>query len=86
MTGLRGLAALAVLLLHAFVLGGQPTSLPPPLHWLFAMGWSGVDVFFVLSAFLLSQPFLRAQATGASVSLKSYAWRRALRILPAYYA
>jgi peptidoglycan/LPS O-acetylase OafA/YrhL len=86
LTGLRGLAALAVLLLHAYILGGQPASLSAPVRWLLGMGWSGVDVFFVLSAFLLSLPFLRAQAAGQVVSLRRYFWRRALRILPAYYA
>ena len=68
------------------MLGGQPSTLPAPVAWLFRMGRSGVDVFFVLSAFLLSLPFLRAQASGQEISLRSYAWRRALRILPAYYA
>jgi peptidoglycan/LPS O-acetylase OafA/YrhL len=83
---LRGLAALAVLLLHAYDMGGQPASLPTPVAWLFRMGWSGVDVFFVLSAFLLSLPFLRAQSAGQPLSIRRYAWRRAIRILPAYYA
>jgi peptidoglycan/LPS O-acetylase OafA/YrhL len=85
LTGLRGLAAMAILLLHAYTLGGQPASLPGPVAWLFRMGWSGVDAFFVLSAFLLSLPFLRAQEAGEVLSLRTYAWRRALRILPAYY-
>jgi peptidoglycan/LPS O-acetylase OafA/YrhL len=86
LTGLRGLAASAVLLLHVYILGGQPSTLSAPIAWLFGMGWSGVDVFFVLSAFLLSSPFLRSRATGQVVSLRRYFWRRALRILPAYYA
>ncbi len=77
---------MAILLLHAYTLGGQPGSLPGPVAWLFRMGWSGVDAFFVLSAFLLSLPFLRAQTNGQQISLRRYAWRRVLRILPAYYA
>lgn len=87
LTGLRGLAALAVLLLHAYILADQPATVPGPLAWLFSSGWSGVDVFFTLSAFLLTIPFLRAQSSGNDrLSLRGYARHRLLRILPAYYA
>jgi peptidoglycan/LPS O-acetylase OafA/YrhL len=45
-----------------------------------------VDLFFVLSAFLLSMPFLRQAAGDKPVSVRRYFGRRALRILPLYYA
>ncbi len=45
----------------------------------------GVDLFFVLSAFLLSLPFLEDAAGGPRVRVRGYFGRRALRILPAYY-
>jgi peptidoglycan/LPS O-acetylase OafA/YrhL len=48
-------------------------------------GHSGVDLFFVLSGFLLSLPFLRQAAGGNAVSVRRYFGRRALRILPLYY-
>lgn len=87
LTGLRGLAALGVLLFHAFVLAGQPQSLPAPARWVFSHGWSGVDIFFTLSAFLLTLPFLRGGPPSASSrSPGHYARNRLLRILPAYYA
>lgn len=87
LTGLRGLAAAGVLLFHAFVLAGQPRDLPVPFAWLFAHGWSGVDVFFTLSAFLLTLPFLQPeQAAGRPPASRAYARNRLLRILPAYYA
>jgi peptidoglycan/LPS O-acetylase OafA/YrhL len=87
LNGLRGLAAFAVVCLHSYVLSGKPTSIPSPLAWLFAMGWSGVDVFFTLSAFLLTIPFLQAGSVDMSApALRRYAWRRVVRILPAYYA
>jgi peptidoglycan/LPS O-acetylase OafA/YrhL len=86
LTGLRGFAALSVLLLHAYLLGGTPASVPAPLAWILANGWSGVDIFFTLSAFLLTVPFVRAQAgLAAEPSLQIYARHRLLRILPAYY-
>jgi peptidoglycan/LPS O-acetylase OafA/YrhL len=86
LTGLRGLAALAVVCVHAMTLSGSPDSLPQPFAYLFAMGWSGVDVFFVLSAFLLTLPFLQARQSGsAPPGWRRYGLRRAARILPAYY-
>jgi peptidoglycan/LPS O-acetylase OafA/YrhL len=85
LTGLRGLAAAAVLGLHAFLLAGQP-ELPAAPTWLLRMGWTGVDVFFVLSGFLLALPFARA-ALGLvpTPDRRLYARRRVMRIVPAYY-
>jgi peptidoglycan/LPS O-acetylase OafA/YrhL len=48
-------------------------------------GQAGVDLFFVLSGFLLSLPFLREAAGGERVGRRTYYLRRALRILPLYY-
>lgn len=48
-------------------------------------GWMGVDLFFVLSGFLISSHLLRAQATLTTPSgYVTYLKRRAWRILPAY--
>ena len=91
LSGLRGLAALAVFCLHAYALTRLPKVWPGHdtlsflLAWPMKMGWAGVDVFFTLSAFLLALPFVRAQMSGApEPGLRGYAARRALRILPAY--
>ncbi|GAA6153907.1 acyltransferase family protein [Pseudoteredinibacter isoporae] len=93
LTGLRGVAAMMVLLFHVW---GEaiPRALIIDVGWfdirchvLFSLGWSGVQVLFVLSAFLLSLPFIRAQA-GMSVSeprLRSYFSHRIARVFPAYY-
>ena len=87
LTGLRGLAALAVLFFHAYTLAGKPEALAWPAAWLVRMGWSGVDVFFTLSAFLLTVPLLEArrEASSSGPDLRSYAIRRIARIVPAYY-
>jgi peptidoglycan/LPS O-acetylase OafA/YrhL len=86
LTGLRGLAALWVFVLHAYISGGMPESMPKALSWLAHMGWVGVDIFFSLSAFLLSLPFANAWRDGqAPPKYKPYFMKRFARILPAYY-
>ena len=80
--GVRGLAILLVLLVHF-----TPDYLMPnrPLEWakkaMFA-GWTGVDLFFVLSGFLITGILLRVRDTPRWV--RNFYWRRALRILPLY--
>jgi peptidoglycan/LPS O-acetylase OafA/YrhL len=49
-------------------------------------GFLGVDVFFVLSGFLITYLLLKEQATTGNVSLKNFYFRRTLRIFPLYYA
>ena len=49
-------------------------------------GWIGVDLFLVLSGYLIGRILLRQGVGGMSRGLPTYLWRRALRILPAYYA
>lgn len=93
LSGLRGFAALWVMVYHWWALGGTPAvALPLPggfdlnLVLPLSLGWAGVDVFFVLSAFLLALPFAEARAgLVGPVPLADYFRRRALRILPAYY-
>jgi len=85
--GLRGLAALAVFGVHfnqAAHLHGKAG--PFDLDRFLTNGNTGVALFFVLSGFLLSIPFWRAQLeTGRSVDTRAYAVRRLARIVPAYY-
>lgn len=86
LTGLRGLAALWVLLFHAWAVCGEPNFGGYGLAAPFAVGWAGVDVFFTLSAFLLSLPFAAWRlGLAPRPALKRYFTRRVLRIFPAYY-
>jgi len=86
LTGLRGMAAAGVLLFHVYILAGSPQALPSLLAWPCQVGWMGVDVFFTLSAFLLSLPFVEATERGKpEPSLREYWRHRAWRILPAYW-
>jgi peptidoglycan/LPS O-acetylase OafA/YrhL len=68
--GLRGIAVLMVLLLHT-----RPT--------LFFWGWAGVDLFLVLSGFLITRILLENR--GQPGMLWAFYGRRALRIWPVYY-
>jgi len=93
LTGLRGVAALFVFAFHYASLNpGIRLDLSVPLvgkllHFPFGFGFSGVDMFFVLSGFLLSLPFAYATLSGtAQQPLKRYYKRRILRVFPAYYA
>ena len=78
--GLRGYAALLMVVYHAWVLTGGP--LLGGGRAVLSGGFLAVDLFFVLSAFVLTLPAAR---TGRFGSWRDYALRRAARIVPAYY-
>jgi peptidoglycan/LPS O-acetylase OafA/YrhL len=83
----RGIAVLLVFAFHTDVLVRFPFIEPTStLAQAFVRaGYTGVDLFFVLSAFLLSLPFLVEAKGGRRVGLRDYFMRRALRILPLYF-
>jgi peptidoglycan/LPS O-acetylase OafA/YrhL len=58
------------------------------LEWLMASqrGYLGVDMFFVLSGFLIVTLILRERDATSDISLKKFYARRAFRIFPIYYA
>ena len=80
--GLRGLAAVSVVIFHAF----QFTSNPPQLISAIAGHLDvGVAIFFVLSGFLLFRPVLAGSLGIAKTTpTKTFLKRRALRLIPAY--
>ncbi|MGL4178809.1 MAG: acyltransferase family protein [Dermatophilaceae bacterium] len=83
--GLRAIAAVAVLLTHAgFLSGATGREILPGF---LARMDIGVAVFFVLSGYLLYRPHARHIVLGArAVDPRSYAIRRAARLLPAWLA
>jgi peptidoglycan/LPS O-acetylase OafA/YrhL len=92
LTGVRGLAAVWVLAFHAWQFSNGPSLVLPLPGFgldftpLFKCGYFGVDLFFVLSGFLLSMPFHRAALAGKSrPSLKQFWIHRCRRVLPAYW-
>jgi peptidoglycan/LPS O-acetylase OafA/YrhL len=84
--GLRGVAIGMVLIFHYFqlTLVARPGSLPAYLQAAARLSWSGVDLFFVLSGFLISGILLDA-STSANYFQIFYA-RRFFRIVPIYAA
>ncbi|MGH2503034.1 MAG: acyltransferase family protein, partial [Ktedonobacterales bacterium] len=86
--GLRALAALSVLVYHALSIAGAHTVIAGhDLSWMHFYTESGVDLFFTLSGFLLFLPYARAMLDGRALpKAREFYRRRALRILPAYYA
>ncbi len=77
---LRAAAIAWVMLYHLAVLG-----LIASTTWLVRFGWMGVDLFFVLSGFLIAGQLLRPWARGETPSLRRFFARRLLRTLPAYW-
>ena len=78
---LRAIAVLWTMQFHGFIVGG----LGEDWHWLERYGWMGVDLFFVLSGYLIGGQLLRPLARGESPSLRDFYLKRAFRILPAFW-
>jgi len=68
--GLRGVAVLLVFCVHIF-----PVQLPG--------SFIGVDIFFVLSGFLITSLLLIEQRESGGICLRAFYWRRVLRLVPA---
>lgn len=68
--GLRGIAVLMVVFFHSGYL---------------KFGWIGVQLFFVLSGYLISSILIESRKHSLSFYLKKFYWRRVLRIMPLYY-
>jgi peptidoglycan/LPS O-acetylase OafA/YrhL len=77
---LRSIAIVWVMLFHSYIVGG----LGPDFAWLSRYGWAGVDIFFVLSGFLIGSQVLRPLQRGEPLSFGGFYARRAWRILPAF--
>lgn len=77
--GIRGIAVLAVLVYHF----GTPVHPTDFVHQILRLGWAGVDLFFVLSGYLITGILL--DATGSPDYFRKFYIRRALRIFPLYY-
>jgi peptidoglycan/LPS O-acetylase OafA/YrhL len=81
--GLRGMAILLVLVGHYFAVPGTGAASLLNGYW-FRLGWTGVDLFFVLSGFLIGGILLGAR--DSPNYFKTFYARRFFRIIPLYYA
>src|SRR5438046_7835892 len=77
---LRALAIIVVVFYHAALFGFK---LPGRVD---RFGWIGVDLFFVLSGYLIGGQLLAPLARDRRIKLGRFFTRRALRIMPAYLA
>ncbi len=89
--GLRGVAISLVVVFHSFYYSPPPGHHPTGmirstfvfLERFFAIGWTGVDLFFVLSGFLIGGILLDVRASPNY--FKTFYLRRLYRIIPVYY-
>jgi len=80
--GLRGLAILLVMLFHQTVMVPH-TGFDRVFMQVFGYGWCGVDLFFVLSGFLITGILLRMKSR--QNYFRNFYAGRTLRIFPLYY-
>jgi len=82
--GLDTLRAIAILLVFAYhyrvFVSGEDT-----FGWASVVGWTGVDLFFVLSGYLIANLLLRGLLRGEPLDAGRFYGRRALRTLPAFW-
>jgi peptidoglycan/LPS O-acetylase OafA/YrhL len=77
---LRAIAIVWVMLFHSWIVGGFNGALQSVSSY----GWMGVDLFFVLSGYLIGYQLLKPLSQGQPLLLGEFYKRRACRILPAY--
>jgi len=93
--GLRGIAVLWVVIFHYVAVRTGPQFADPLPAWVDAStiakiivrnGYLGVDLFFLITGFLLTLPWFKHAGEGRAVpSARDFYIRRARRIVPAYY-
>jgi peptidoglycan/LPS O-acetylase OafA/YrhL len=93
--GMRGIAVLLVLIFHfAWTFPGDDPSkattlvddVAVQLHAFMWSGWTGVDLFFVLSGYLITRGLVVDSNKPLGGRMKAFWMRRVLRIFPLYYA
>ena len=93
--GMRGIAVLLVLMFHfAWTFPGDipedavtmMDKVAVRVHDFLWSGWTGVDLFFVLSGYLITRGLVAPSKRAIGSRLKMFWMRRVLRIFPLYYA
>lgn len=87
--GMRGVAALAVVIFHTFLFTGREGQAAlelPLIGWIVGYGYLGVPIFIVLSGYVLMMPLTRSPTLQFRGGVTKFWGRRAKRILPPYFA
>jgi peptidoglycan/LPS O-acetylase OafA/YrhL len=80
------MAILLVMLAHGRDIShALPAALSGPYEFVHLVGWVGVDLFFVLSGFLVSGLLFDEHISTGAINLKRFYVRRAFKIIPAFY-
>lgn len=82
--GVRGVAVLLVVIHHIYLRAPISHPVDGVFAWLGHASWTGVDLFFVLSGFLITGILLDARES--PTYFRAFYWRRLVRIFPLYYA
>ena len=82
---LRGVAILLVLMYHPAVRYASPSEILWIASALIRVGWTGVNLFFVLSGFLVGGMLLAEVEGCRRLDIRRFLVRRAFKIWPSYY-
>jgi peptidoglycan/LPS O-acetylase OafA/YrhL len=83
--GWRGMSVLLVVLGHQISLSRKHFGYNPKILNLLEFHHYGVQVFFVISGFIITRLLIREAGEQGTISLRDFYVRRVFRILPAYY-
>lgn len=83
LTGIRAFAALLVLILHANQ--RVPSAISENVEFLHR-GYLGVDLFFILSGYVIAHVYLEAMARPSARAVRVFLWHRFIRLFPAHAA
>src|SRR5215472_17465105 len=85
--GIRAIAIWMVMLMHVYYAfpnsPGALSIVPNPVMQILSHGWLGVDLFFLLSGFLITGILMGSK--GGSHYFRNFDVRRILRIMPVYF-
>lgn len=84
LNGLRAIAALTVVISHLEIIKSE-NNIPNSFQLFSNWGNLGVNLFFVLSGFLITTVLLREKEKSSKINLKNFYIRRILRIWPLYF-